>query len=80
MAGYDSPEDFLKNVHSTAEAYVDLKRREELRELIREQKVVHDFEVKLKTKDGTPRTASINVAAIADQEGRISISKARCRT
>ncbi len=69
MAGYDSPEDFLNNVHSTAEAYVDLRRREELRQLIREQKVVHDFEVKLKTKDGTPRTASINVAAIADQEG-----------
>ena len=69
MASYDSPEDFLNSVHSTAEAYVDLKRREELRQLIREQKVVHDFEVKLKTKDGTPRTASINVAVIADQEG-----------
>ncbi len=40
MAGYDSPQDFLNHVHSTAELYVDLKRRGQLRELIMEQKEV----------------------------------------
>ena len=49
IAGYDSPEDFYKSVHSSAEIYVDLRRRDELRELIRTEKVVRDFEVEFKT-------------------------------
>ena len=40
MAGYGSPEDFLNTVHCTAELYVDLKRRKDLRELIQAQKIV----------------------------------------
>ncbi len=69
LAGYDSPEDFLASVHSAGEIYVDLKRRDELRELIRTQKVVHDFEVEFKTKDGGTRTTSVNVRAVAGGEG-----------
>jgi diguanylate cyclase (GGDEF)-like protein/PAS domain S-box-containing protein len=69
IAGYDSPEDFYKSVHSSAEIYVDLRRRDELRELIRTEKVVRDFEVEFKTKDGGKRTTSINVGAMADREG-----------
>jgi diguanylate cyclase (GGDEF)-like protein/PAS domain S-box-containing protein len=68
-AGYDSPEDFLDRVHSTAQLYVDPKRRDELRELIRTQKVVQDFEAELKAKDGSKRMASISVGARADREG-----------
>jgi diguanylate cyclase (GGDEF)-like protein/PAS domain S-box-containing protein len=69
LAGYDSPEDFQNSVHSASEIYVDLKRRDELRELIAAQKVVRDFEVEFKTKDGRTRTTSINVRAVADSEG-----------
>jgi diguanylate cyclase (GGDEF)-like protein/PAS domain S-box-containing protein len=69
LAGYDSPEDFLNRVHGTAEIYVDLKRRDELRELLLAQKVVRDFEVEFRTKDGGTRTTSINVGAVADSEG-----------
>ncbi len=70
MAGYDSPKDFLSNVHSSGEIYLDLKRRDELRELIRAHKVVRDFEVEFKTKAGGTRTTSINVGAVADSEGK----------
>jgi diguanylate cyclase (GGDEF)-like protein len=56
-------------MHSASEIYVDLKRRDELRELIAAQKVVRDFEVEFKTKDGRTRTTSINVRAVADSEG-----------
>ena len=49
LAGYDSPEDFLNRVRGAAEIYVDLKRRDELRELLLAQKVVRDFEVEFKT-------------------------------
>ena len=70
MAGYGSPEDFLNRVHDTAEIYVDLGRRDELRKLIVAQKVVRDFEVELKTKNRGTRTTSINVSAVADSEGR----------
>jgi diguanylate cyclase (GGDEF)-like protein/PAS domain S-box-containing protein len=69
MAGYDSPKDFLNSVHGTDELYEDSTRREELRELIRAHKVVRDFEVEFKIKDGSKRTASINVSAMADREG-----------
>lgn len=69
LAGYDSPEDFLNNVHGAGEIYVDLKRRDELRELVLAQKVVRDFEVEFKTKDGGTRTTSINVGAMADSAG-----------
>ena len=69
LAGYDSPEDFLNRVRGAAEIYVDLKRRDELRELLLAQKVVRDFEAEFKTKDGGTRTTSINVGAVADSEG-----------
>jgi diguanylate cyclase (GGDEF)-like protein/PAS domain S-box-containing protein len=69
LAGYDSPEDFLNSVHGAAEIYVDLKRRDELRELLQAQRVVRDFEVEFKTKGGGTRTTSINVGAVADSEG-----------
>ncbi|MFI5117148.1 MAG: putative bifunctional diguanylate cyclase/phosphodiesterase [Terriglobales bacterium] len=69
LAGYDSPEDFLDRVHGAAGIYVDLKRRDELRELLLAQKVVRDFEVEFRTKDGGTRTTSINVGAVADSEG-----------
>jgi diguanylate cyclase (GGDEF)-like protein/PAS domain S-box-containing protein len=69
MAGYDSPEDFLNSVHCTAELYVDLKSRGELRGLITAQNVVRDYEVEFKTKDGRKRITSINVGAVADREG-----------
>jgi len=71
LGGYDSPEDFLNHVPGAAEIYVDLKRRDELRELLLAQKVVRDFEVEVKTKDGGTRTTSINVGAVADSEGKI---------
>ena len=69
MAGYDSPQDFLDHVYSTAELYVDLKRRDQLRELVMAQKEVRNFEVEFKTKDGSRRTTSLNVRAMADREG-----------
>ena len=69
MAGYDSVEDFLNHVDSTAELYVDLKRRDQLRELVIAQKEVRNFEVEFKTKDGSRRTTSLNVRAMADREG-----------
>jgi diguanylate cyclase (GGDEF)-like protein/PAS domain S-box-containing protein len=69
LAGYDSPEDFLNSVHGATDIYVDLKRRDELRELVLAQKVVRDFEVEFKTKNGGTRTTSINVGAVADSEG-----------
>lgn len=69
MAGYDSPEDFLSSIHCTAELYVDLERRDDLRELIATEKVVRDFEVEFKTKDGRKRATSINVGVVADREG-----------
>ena len=37
--------------------------------LLLAQKVVRDFEVEFKTKDGGTRTTSINVGAVADSEG-----------
>ncbi len=69
MAGYDSPQDFLDHVYSTAELYVDLKRRDQLRELVIARKEVRNFEVEFKTKDGSRLTTSLNVRAMADREG-----------
>jgi diguanylate cyclase (GGDEF)-like protein/PAS domain S-box-containing protein len=72
LAGYDSPKDFLNSVHSAGEIYVDSKRRDELRELLLAQKVVRDFEVEFKTREGGTRATSINVGAVADSEGKTS--------
>ncbi len=69
MAGYDSPEDFCASVPCTAQLYIDPKRREQLRELIVAQKLVHDFEVEFKTKEGGKRTTSVNVRVTPDRDG-----------
>jgi len=66
MAGYESPEEFLNSVHCTAELYVDFNRRDELRELIKSQKVVRAFEVDFRCKDGSTRTTSLDIGAMAD--------------
>jgi diguanylate cyclase (GGDEF)-like protein/PAS domain S-box-containing protein len=69
MAGYDSPQDFHNSVHCATELYVDLKRREELHKLIMAQRIVRDFEIEVRGKDGRERTISLNVRAMADREG-----------
>ena len=69
MAGYDSPQDFHNSVHCATELYVDLKRREELHKLIMAQRIVGDFEIEVRGKDGRERTISLNVRAMADREG-----------
>ena len=65
-AGYDSPQDFLNSVPRVSDVYVDPKRPEELRQLIVAHKIVRDFEAELKSKDGSTRTVSMNVRAVAD--------------
>jgi len=69
MAGYDSPQDFHNSVHCATELYVGLKRREELHKLIMAQRIVRDFEIEVRGKDGRERTISLNVRAMADREG-----------
>ncbi len=71
MAGFPSPEEFLKSVRSATPLYVNLKRRDELRDLLKLHTEVRDFEMEVRSRDGRQLTISLNVRAITDPRGKM---------
>ena len=69
MAGYDSPQHFLSEVRSVLDFYVYPERRRELLKQLATDKVVVDFELELKVKDGRTRTALLSLRSVTDHHG-----------
>jgi len=63
-AGYDSTDEFLKNVPTATQMYVDPKRREEFRARITAQGSVRDFEIEIRTRTGQTKILSVSARAV----------------
>ena len=68
-AGYNSPEEFLRNTPSSAQMYSDPARRDQFRRLMRAQGKVRDFEVDTRTPNGEKRTLSVSARSVRDADG-----------
>jgi diguanylate cyclase (GGDEF)-like protein/PAS domain S-box-containing protein len=67
MLGYDSPGELVANITDISrQVYVDPKRREELKRLLREQGTVKNFEYAVYRKDGTKIWFSENMRAVSE--------------
>ena len=70
--GYESPEDFIKNVTNLGkQLYAEPSKRDEFRNLIKENGFVRDFEFKAYRKDGTIIDVSENSHAVKDKNQTI---------
>jgi len=69
MAGYDSAEEFLRNITNAAQIYADPKRRDEFRRLITTNGEVRDFEIETRPRNGRKRTLSLSGRAARDPAG-----------
>jgi PAS domain S-box-containing protein len=70
--GYDSPEDFINSVTDfEKQLYVESSRRDEFRDLMKENGIVKDFEFKAYRKDGTIINVSENSHAVKDDNQNI---------
>ena len=66
MLGYDSPQELVASITDIPQQlYVDPKRREEFKRLLREHGTVRNFECQIYRKDGSKMWVSANVRAVS---------------
>jgi diguanylate cyclase (GGDEF)-like protein/PAS domain S-box-containing protein len=66
MLGYDSPQELVASITDISQqVYVDVKRREEFKRLLREQGMVKNFECQVYRKDGSKMWLSANARAVS---------------
>lgn len=66
VVGYETPEEFLRNVPDIRAIYVDPARRDELLAILERDEAVSGFEYEMKRVDGSRRWISITARAIRD--------------
>lgn len=72
MYGYDSPEEFIKDItYIGKQIYDDPRRRDDFIQILEKEGFVSNFEIKSRRKDGTTFWASVNAKIIRDTEGEI---------
>jgi PAS domain S-box-containing protein len=69
--GYHSPQEFLDNVPSMLDLWVDIKDRERAAEIMLEDGVLRDFEVLMKRRDGDRMMLSVSANPWRDQHGSV---------
>lgn len=67
--GYDSPEQFLAEVFSMLDLWVDLADRERAAEMMISEGVLRDFEVAMRRRDGSRVVLSLSANPWRDAEG-----------
>lgn len=71
LVGFDSPEEFLRNVSDIRAIYVDPDRRDELLAVLEKDEAVSGFEYEMKRVDGSHRWISITARAIRDDSDQL---------
>lgn len=72
MLRYNSPEELVSTVTDIGcQLYVDPKKREEIRMLLSQSRVVRGFETELRCRDGGVISVSVNARAVRDQQGTL---------
>ncbi len=67
LVGYDSPEEFLREVRDIRAIYVDPRRRDELLAILDRDEAVAGFEYEMKRVDGSRRWISITAHALRNE-------------
>jgi PAS domain S-box-containing protein len=71
LTGYDSPEQFLAEVASVRELYVDPADRETMARMVREHGEAKAFEVRLRRRDGATVWVALDASAITNAAGEM---------
>jgi PAS domain S-box-containing protein len=72
LHGYDSPEEFLKEVSNAGQLHVHPDSRSKMLRQIEEHGLVRGFDVEMFRKDKSVVWASLNVRAVRDKDGKIA--------
>ena len=71
MCGYETPEELVRSITNLAtEIYTDPERRKHFMDLIERDGTVRNFEVHLRTRDGSIKYAFMNARAVKDEDGK----------
>lgn len=73
MLGYDSPVEFTSKIKNFLQCYVKPEDRERVKDLIREQGHVHNYEIQLLHKSGDPITVEINARYVENKALGLSL-------
>lgn len=73
IGGFSSPEDMIKMIQNIQEIYVHPEDRGKLIELLRDRNFVDNFEAEIWRRDGEKIWISINVRAIRNESGDITL-------
>jgi PAS domain S-box-containing protein len=72
MYGYESPEELIRSVTNIAtDIYADPDRRKGFMDLARRDGVVRNFELQVRTRDGSIKYVSVNAHTVKDGNGKI---------
>ena len=74
MLGYDSPDELMGSISDLGkQLYADAGRRKELLSRLEQEDTISNYESRLRRKDGRIIWASLNVRAVRDTAGRLSV-------
>ncbi|WP_459903987.1 histidine kinase dimerization/phospho-acceptor domain-containing protein, partial [Desulfosarcina cetonica] len=74
MLGYDSPDELISGISDIGEQlYADTGRRKELLRRLEKENTISNFESRMRRKDGNVIWASLNVRAVRDTLGKLSV-------
>jgi len=69
--GYKSPEEFIDSIASIADdLYVEPERRKDFIERAEREGVVRDYEIQVRTRDGSIKYISVNAHTVKDRNGK----------
>ena len=72
MIGYETPEELMTSVTDiTRQIYVDPEERAKIKQIIKEQGSVKNYETQLRKKDGSIFWVSLTMQAVRDEKGQL---------
>jgi len=74
ILGYNNADDFIQSISDIGkQSYADAGRREELLRRLEREDTISNFESRMRRKDGRIIWASLNVRAVRDTAGKLSV-------
>ncbi len=71
MYGYDSREQFMREVQDVYPLFADVAARQELAPLLKNDRTVHSVELEIHGKDGKKKWVSTNIRTVSDTDGNV---------
>jgi PAS domain S-box-containing protein len=72
MYGYERPEELVRSISNIAtDIYADPERRKDFMDLAKKDGIVRNFELQIRTRDGSLKYVSVNAHTVKDGNGNI---------